>query len=142
MLNGVRDQFVDDKAKRHREISTDDERVSVDCDRPGLIGAARCRCDFLAKVDEIPVKRDRSDVVRFMKLLMNGSYGRDARGGFVELTCSGPCCLGVHVQQARHNLQAVLDAVIDLLYQQVFLPSAFLKGTLCLFKLFSFVEFA
>ena len=51
MLNGVRDQFVDDKAKRHREISADDERVGVDCNRPGLIGAARCRRDLLAKVD-------------------------------------------------------------------------------------------
>jgi len=40
-----------------------------------LIGAARCRCDFPAKVNEILVKRDRSDVVRFVKLLMNGGYG-------------------------------------------------------------------
>ena len=71
--------------------------------------------DFPAKVDEISVKRHRSDVVRLMQLLMNGSYGRNARGGIVELTCSGPCGVGVHVQKARHNLQAVLDAVIDLL---------------------------
>ncbi len=90
MLNGVRDQFVDDKAKRHRKISADDERVGVDCDRPGLIGAARCRCDFPAKFDEILVKRDRSDVVRHVKLSMNGCYGRNARGCIVELTCSDP----------------------------------------------------
>jgi len=98
MLNGVRDQFVDDKAKRHREISADDERVDVDCNRPGLIGAARCRRDFLAKVDQIPVKRDRSDVVGQMKLVMNGCYGRNARGGVMELTCSGPCGVGVHMR--------------------------------------------
>ena len=51
-----------------------------------------------------------------MQLSMNGSYGRDARGGVVELTCSGPCGVGVHVQQARYDLQAVHGAVIDLLY--------------------------
>ena len=98
MPNGVRDQFVDDKAERHREVSADDERLGVDCQRPGAIGAARCRRDVPAKVDEILVKRTCSDVVRFMKLFMNGSYGRNARGGIVELACSSPGDVGVHLQ--------------------------------------------
>jgi hypothetical protein len=42
--------------------------------------------------------RNRSDFVRFMKLFMNGSYGRNARGGIVELTCSSPGDVGVHVE--------------------------------------------
>ena len=140
MLDGVSDQFVDDEAKRYRKIGADQERIGVDCYRPGLVRATRCRCDFPTKVDEIPVKRYRFDVVRFMQLLMNGGYGRNARGGIVKLTRGGSCGLRVHVQQARYNLQAVPDAVIDLLYQQVFLPSAFFKSTLYLFKLFSFVD--
>jgi hypothetical protein len=93
----------------------------------------------LAKVEQISVKRDRCDVVRLVKLSMNRCYGRHARGGIVELTCSGPRGVSMHVQQARHDLQAVLDAVIDLFDQQVLLPSAFFKGTLCLFKFCSFV---
>jgi hypothetical protein len=77
MLNGVGDQFVDDQAKRHRDIRADDERVGVDRQRPGSIGAARCRGDFPAKVDEILVKRDSSGVVTFVELFVQGASEND-----------------------------------------------------------------
>src|ERR1700691_5883606 len=100
MLNGVRDEFVNNKTKRHREIRADDERIGIDCQCPGSIGAARRSCDFSAKVDKVPVKRDRSDVIRYMQLSMNGSYGCNARGGGVELIRGGPGGIGVHAQKA------------------------------------------
>ena len=88
MLNGVRDQLVDDKAKRHGEISPDNARVGVDCQRPDMIGAARRRRDAPAKVGEILVKRDRPDIIRFMKVFVNGRYGPDACGSIVELSAA------------------------------------------------------
>ena len=77
---------------------------------------------------------DRSDVVSLVKLLVHGGDGRNTGGGTVEVTCCSARCLGLHVQKARHDLQAVFDAVVDLLDQQVFLPSAFLKCALCLLE--------
>jgi hypothetical protein len=55
-----------------------------------------------AKVDKILVKRDRSDIVRFMKVFVSGSYGPNACGGIVELMRSSPGEVGVHVQEARY----------------------------------------
>ena len=75
----------------------------------------------------ILVEHDRSDVIRFMKLLMNGGYRRNTRGGIVKVTCGGTCGLGLHGRRLDTICKTVFDAVIDLLYQQVFLPSGFLK---------------
>ena len=91
MLNGVGDEFVHDETNGHRKIGADDERNGVDGQRPGVIRTARRRRNFPTEIDEIPVKRDSSDVVRFMKLLMNGGDSGYAGGSIVELTRGGPC---------------------------------------------------
>jgi hypothetical protein len=40
-------------------------------------------------------------------------------------------CFCLQMQKARHNLQAILDPVIDLLQQQILFSPALLKSTFC-----------
>ena len=140
MLNGVGDQFVHDQRERGRHLSGDSERVGVDDKRPRSIGTARCGCDRLTKIDEVTINLHRSDIVIFVKLLVDDGDGLDARRCVVKLICCGARCFGLQMQETGHNLQVVLDAVIELFQQQVFLPSAFLKLTFCLLKLLAFVQ--
>ena len=142
MLNGVGDQFVHDECERNCQVGADDKWIGIDDKRPSPIGTARCSRNLLTKINEVTVKRHGSNIVIFVKLLVNGGDGRDARSSVVELTCCGPRCLSLQIQKAGHNLQAVLNAVIDLFQQKVFLPSTFLKCAFCLFELLSFVEIA
>ena len=142
MLNGVGHKFVHDERERNGHVSADDERIGIDYKWPGPVGTARRGRNLLTKVGEVPVKHHRSDIIKFLKLLVNSGDGRDTGSSVVELTCCGARCSCLQMQKARHNLQAVFDAVIDLLHQQVFLPPAFLKRAFCLLELLSLVEIA
>ena len=121
MLNGVDDEFVHDEFERHCNVGGYDERIGVDDERPRPIGTARCSCNPLTKVDEILVKRKCANVVMLVELFVNGGDGRDAGSGVVELTCCGPGCVCLQMKKPRHNLQAILDAMIDFPEQQIFL---------------------
>ena len=115
------------------ESTRETKNDATDCD---------CSRDRLTKVDEITIKNHCTDIVIFVKLLVNGGDGRNTGSSVVELACCGARCFRLQIQKARHNLQAVFHAVLDLLHQQVFLPTAFLKGTFCLLEFFSLVEIA
>ncbi len=142
MLNCVGHQFVHDERERHCDVSCDDNWIGIYDKRPRSVGTARRGCNPLTKFNEETVERHCSDVVISVKLLMDSSDGSDAGSSVVKLTCCGPCCLSLQMQKAGHDLQAVLDAVVDLLHQQVFLPSNFLKCTFCLLELLSLVKIA
>jgi hypothetical protein len=73
---------------------------------------------------------------------MNGGNGCDPGSRVMEVTCCGAGCFCLQMQKAGYDLQAVLDPVIDLLQQQVFLPSAFLKRMFCRLELLSLTEIA
>jgi hypothetical protein len=117
MLNSIGDQFVHDESERHRDVSGNDERIGIDDNRPRSVQTARCGCNSLTK----------TNIIIFMKLFVNEGNCGDPSSRVVKLTCSGPCCFCLQMQEARDNLQAVLDAVIDLFQQQVFLPPTLLK---------------
>ena len=93
VLNGVGDQFVHDQRERRRHLSGDSERVGVDDKRPRSIGAARCGCDRLTKIDEVTINLHRSNIVIFVKLLVDDGDGLDARRCVVKLIAAGPAVL-------------------------------------------------
>ena len=71
--------------------------TTIDHARSGLLDAA---ASPLTKINEVTVERHRSNVVIFVKLLVNGGDGRDARGSVMKLTCRGPCCTRLQMQDA------------------------------------------
>ena len=96
MLNGVGDQFVHDQRERGRHLSGDSERVGVDDERPRSIGAARCGCDRLTKIDEVTINLHRSDIVIFVKLLVDDGDGPDAPLRCQTDRCGA--CFGLQMQ--------------------------------------------
>src|SRR5580700_5251620 len=142
MLNGVSDQFVRDKCERHSYVSRDSDWIGINDKRPHLIRAARRSRYLFAKIIDVPVEYYGPNGVKFVKLLVNGGDGRDTRRSVIELTCCGTGCLCLQIKKARHNLQAVLNSVVDLLHQEVFLAPAFLKRSFCFLKFLPLVEIA
>src|SRR5665213_2287637 len=94
----------------------------------------------MAKVGEVFIELHRSNVVRLMKLAVDGGDSGDTGGGILQLRLRCACCSGLQMQKARHDLQTVLDAMIDLLQQKVFLPVLQLERMFCIFEFLSLVE--
>jgi len=113
----------------------DNERICIDDNRPRSVDTARCRCNRLRKIDEVPVKRHYTNIVVFMELFVNEGDGRDPSGRVVKFARGGTRCFCLQMQKARHNLQAILDPMIDLLQQQILLSPALLESTFCIFKI-------
>ena len=80
--------------------------------RSGEARSSRRSWICLTKINKVTVKHHCSNIVILMKLLVNEGDSRDARRCIVELACCGPRCFGLQVQEARHDLQVVLYAVI------------------------------
>ena len=118
MLGGIQGELVDDERDQDGAIGRELQRarrLEVD-----FVGRDRS-LDLLGEVAQIIDEVDRLVVGGIGQPLVGAANGGDAGRGFVELVAQARLAgrIGLQAQQAGDHLQAVLDAVVDLLEQDL-----------------------
>ena len=141
MLDDVGHQFVDDQSQGNSHVSKHVHTFEIGFD---AVCTTAGPTNLAAEVVQECIKPHDGCILARVQTLVHGRDSQDA-GGCVTHRVGSPCPLNIgklQLKNAGDDLQAVLNAVVDLFQQELLLRQLNLKCAFCLLKFTPLVQFA